>query len=418
MKATKLFWLGTVIAVAMFSPPVWPASVEDKDIKGLIRRYTETEGQLDRSIHYVQSESADGVTTIRHSWVNGANDLIKVAVESSGPSGRELTEWVSEDFDSETTFVLTRKEAPVTGGETQIEESRRYFVGGNLTRELRKSGRFKAGDSLDTVKLPNVTVEPANPLKDQHAEEERRRAQSEFLLRPLKIAAELQQAGPPQSDPFGKEKGDSDKFRVIHGSVSPDGRYAIALGFSDPETNWDGFIDHQYEVEGNPTYYAEDEEGVKNYVVDLATQKILGETGCKYFGTRRRYNHRECTLTWSSDSTNFVQLWSDKWADTACVAGQIAPGPKLAGVTDLLKVLDAKNQAFLKKHTDETEGLSVNVEQVGKDGRIELGVSASIRSGERKGESLFSLAESVQLRKTAKGLQAEVTNIRRLPVER
>ena len=318
--------LSVVVGLGILAPRVWPATSKDPDIKNLMRRYTEVEAQLDRSIHYVQSETADGVTTIQQAWINGANDLIKVAVESSGPSGRELAEWVSEEFDSETTFVLTRKEAPAPGGETQIDESRRYFVGGNLSRELRKSGRFKAGDSLDTVKLPNVTVEPAKPLKDQHAEEERRRAESEFLLRPEKIAAELQKAGPPQSDPFANAKGDSDKFRVIHGSASPDGRYAIALGFSDPETNWDGFIDHEYEVEGKPTYYAEDEEGVKNFVIDLATQKILGETGCNYFGTRRRYNHRECTLTWSADSTNFVQLWSDKWADTACVAGQIAPG--------------------------------------------------------------------------------------------
>lgn len=418
MRVRKLFWVCLVIAAGMLSPSAWPAPVLDEDIKGLIRRYTETEAQLDRSIHYVQSETADGVTTTRHAWFNGANDLIKVTVESSGPSGRELTEWVSEDFDSETTFVLTRKETPVAGGETQIDESRRYFVGGNLSRELRKSGRFKAGDSLDTVKLPNVTVEPAKPLKDQRAEEERRRAQSEFLMRPDKIAAELQKAGPPQSDPFASAKGDSDKFRVIHGSVSPDGRYAIALGFSDPEVNWDGFIDHEYEVEGRPTYFAEDEEGVKNYVVDLATQKILGETGCNYFGTRRRYNHRECILTWSADSTNFVQLWADKWADTACVAGQIAPGPKLAGVTDLMKVLDRKTYAFVKKRSDDSLGLSIHVQQVGKDGRIELEVSSSIRSGERKGETLFSLAESVQLRKTAKGLQAEVLNIRRLPVER
>jgi hypothetical protein len=379
-----------------------------------MRRYTEVEAQLDRSVHYLKSENADGVTTIRQAWLNGANDLIKVAVESSGPAGRELTEYVAEDFDSHTTFVLTRKEAPASGGETQIDESRRYFVGGNLARELRKSGRFKRGDSLDTVKLPNVSVDPAKPLKDTRAEEERRRAQDEFLSQPEKIAAELRKAGPPQSDPFANVKGDSDKFRVIHGSVSPDGHYAIALGFARSEINWDGF---EEEVDGQPTYYAEDEEDVKNYVVDLAAQKILGETGCDFFGTRKRYNHRECTLTWSADSTNFVQMWSDKWADTACVAGQLAPGPKLAGVTDLLKVLDAKTYAFLKKRPDDMPGLSINVERVGNDGRIELEVSASIRSGERKGETLFSLAELVQLRKTANGLRAEVLNIRRLPNE-
>jgi hypothetical protein len=415
MKKRTCFWLGVVIGGAILAPRVWPAPANDKDIKDLMRRYTEVEAQLNRSIHYLKSETADGVTTIQQAWLNGANDLIKVAVERSGPAGRELTEYVAEDFDSYTTFILTRKEAPAADGQTQIDESRRYFVGGNVSRELRKSGRFKPGDSLDTVKLPNMTVEPAKPLKDQHAEEERRRAQNEFLSQPEKIAAELRNAGPPQTDPFANVKGDSDKFRVIHGSVSPDGRYAIALGFAGDEINWDNFIDDT-EVEGKPTYYAESDDGVKNYVIDLTTQKILGQTGCEYFGTRKRYNHRECTLTWSGDSTNFVQLWSDKWADTACVAGQIAPGPKLGGATDLLKVLEPKTYSFLKEPADTMPGLSITVEQVGNDGRIELKVSGSISGGKRKGEMLFYLAESVRLRKTADRLGAEVINVRRLPV--
>lgn len=418
MKKRTSLLLSVVVGLGIFAPGAWSATSKDPDIKGLMRRYTEVEAQLERSVHYFKSETAEGVTTVRQAWFNGANDLIKVAVERSGPAGRELTEYVAAEFDSDTTFVLTRKEAPASNGETQIDESRQYFVGGNLARELRKSGRFKPGESLDTVKLPNVSVDPPKELKDTHAEEERRRAQSEFLSRPEKIAAELRAVGPPQSDPFANVKGDSDKFRVIHGSVSPDGRYAIALGFAGNEINWDSFVEED-EVEGKHTYLVEtDDDNVRNYVVDLATQKILGETGCNYFGTRKRYNHRECTLVWSGDSATFVQLWSDKWSDTACVAGQIAPGPKLSGVTDLLKLLDAKTVAFLKKPADDTPGLYLDVQRVGNDGRIELGVSAFISSGKRKGETVFSLAESVQLRKTANGLRAEVLNIRRLPIER
>jgi hypothetical protein len=383
-----------------------------------MRRYTDVEAQLDRSIHYLQTETAEGATTTRQAWFNGANDLIKVAVARSGPGSRELTEWVAEDFDSYTTFVLTRKEAPASGGETQIDESRRYFVGGELVRELRKSGRFKPGDSLDTVKLPNVSVDPPKPLKDRDAEEQRSRAQNEFLSQPEKIATELRSAGPPQRDPFASRKGDSDKFRVIHGSVSPDGRYAVAIGFARKEINWDDFIDKEYEVEGDPTYDADNEEDVRNYVVDLTTQKILGGTGCNFFGTRRRYNHRGCNLRWSSDSTKFVQLWSDKWADTACVAGELGPGPKLVGVVDLLKLLEQKTYSFLKKRADDTPSLSISVEQVGNDGKIQVEVSSSISSGERKGDTLFSLAELVQLRKTPGGVRAEVLSIRRLPNER
>jgi hypothetical protein len=419
MRNSAPFSFVAVIAMMAQATDALAELSKEEKIKHLAQRYGQVEAQLDRSIHYSKSETVDGVTTIRQAWLNGANDLMKVALGRTGPDGRELTEYVAEDFDLETMFVLTRKETPATGGDTQIDESRRYFVGGNLARELKKSGRFKPGDPLDTVHLPNVKVDGAKPLKDQKAEEARSRAQNEFLSGPSKVAAELSKAGPPQSDPFANVKGDAEKFRVIHGSVSPDGRYAIALGFARKEINWDDFVEKDRQEEGaKPTYEAESEEDVRNYVIDLAAQKILGETGCEYFGTRRRYNHRECTLTWSSDSTNFVQLWSDKWADTACVAGQIAPGPKLGGVTDLFKVLDAKTYAFLKKRADDMPGLSINVERMGNDGRIELSVSASISSGKRKGEMLFSLAESVQLRKTAAGLRVEVLNIRRLPIER
>ena len=69
---------------------------------------------------------------------------------------------------------------------------------------------------------------------------------------------------------------------------------------------------------------AESEGDVCNYVVEIASQRILGKTGCAYFGTRRRYNHRECDVTWSPDSTFFVQLWDDKWASESCWAGRIA----------------------------------------------------------------------------------------------
>ena len=94
---------------------------------------------------------------------------------------------------------------------------------------------------------------------------------------PAKVAAELCKAGPPQTDPFATVKGDSEKFRVIHGSVSPDGRYAIALGFARNEINWDGFIEKDREdVGGKPTYYAEMEGDVRNYVIDLGYPKNPG----------------------------------------------------------------------------------------------------------------------------------------------
>ena len=172
----------------------------------------------------------------------------------------------------------------------------------------------------------------------------------EMLYAPTNMAEALRK-GASESDPFADIKGDSDKYRVIHGSASPDGRFAIALGFAREPVDWDA--DYEKETE---SYYAEGDEGIRNYVVDLAQKKILGETGAAWPGTRRSYNHPECVVTWSPNSSFFVQLLANKWASDDCVAGKIVSGPKFVGTVNLLKPLSPKVYAFVKKPLDREEG--------------------------------------------------------------
>lgn len=416
-----------LLGLGMMGSAAYPAdvrSVEDQ-VKSLAQCYTQTEAQLDRSIHYLKKEGAGPETTIEQAWFNGAGDLIKVATEHNDASGRELREYFARDFDNAYNgmFLLTRKESPLLDGGVRVDESRKYFGSTKtddekLIRESRKSALFKAGETLDTVHIPNVVIDLAKQPKDSRSEEERSKAQQELFSKPQEIAAALQKAGPPDVDPFANVKGDSEKFRVIQGTASPDGRYAIALGLARAEINWDDFVEKEADTE-RPTYYTENEEDSRNYVVDLVNQRILGETHCDYFGTRRRYNHRECSVSWSPDSATFVQLWSDKWSYTACRAGHIAPGPKLSAVVDLGKEIDKKTSAFLKRPQDPDSGedLSMGVDQVGNDGVIQVNVYSVEASGDRKGDTLFSLSERLRLRDTSSGPRVEMLNIRRLRVE-
>ena len=408
---------GSASAARQYKPL---AGSVDVQVKSLAQQYTQVEDQLSRSVHYAAKTESDGVTTIEQAWFNGADDLIKVAVERTDSSGREVTEYFTRDVDlsAEPMFVLTRKETPLPDGGAQVEESRKYFGenengNGQLIRELRKSARFKPGESVDTVDVRNEAVDVAKQSKDE-------RMSDEFFSRPEKIASGLQATGPPEFDPFTKVEGDAEKFRVIHGTASPNGRYAIALGLAREEIDWDDFVEKGSPASA-PTYYAEDEEDVRNYVIDLASQKILGETGCNFFGTRRRYNHRECTITWSPDSTVFVQLWSDKWNYEACRAGKIAPGPKLAGVIDLGKEADKQAFAFLKKKRsgpEDTEELSLNIVEVSNDGVIEAYVYRVDPTVPHRGETLFAVNERLRLRNAAKGPRLETLNISRAPVKR
>src|SRR5436190_5495654 len=202
-------------------------SVEEQ-VKMLAARYSQVEDQLARSIRYTSKDESGGATTVRQEWYNGAEDLIKVSVERTDASGRELTEYIPHDLDSDFgwrgLFMLTRKETPLPDGGTQVEESRKYFGEteeglDHLIRELRKSARFKPGEPTDTVHVPSVVVDLSKQNKAEGGAEE-------FGLgEPHELSPGLRKAGPPQFfDPFANAQGDPDKHRVIHGSVSPDGR--------------------------------------------------------------------------------------------------------------------------------------------------------------------------------------------------
>ena len=206
-----------LIALALSSPPsLFAASDTDDVVKILIRRYGQVEEQLPRSVHYSKKETSGVETTVSQAWFNGAGDLTKVATEKTAPGNREVTEYFSTKFDSyEPIFILSRKETAQPDGATQVDEARQYYDGnGEVIRELRKSGKFKAGESLDTVHLKNATVDLSKKPKDQRNEVEKAKARNEFFDRPIKIAGSLQRSGPPDVDPFANVTGDSEKYRV------------------------------------------------------------------------------------------------------------------------------------------------------------------------------------------------------------
>jgi hypothetical protein len=413
MKRNLVIFLFSGCAVALLPRPASGAMSVDEQAKRLAQRYNEVETQLDRSVRYAsRNDNGDS----EQAWFNGSDDLIKVAVESHNGAERQLTEYFSLDFenDYDGMFMLVRKETPTPGGGLQVEESRKYFGeaknGGNglLIREQRKSAQFKQGETPDTVHTPNAVVDLTKKA-NQPTEDQLR----EMLNTPTKIAEELRK-DPPEVDPFAKIKGDSDKYRVIRGTASPDGRFAIALGFAGEEVDWKTVYDKETE-----SYYTEgDSENVRNYVVDLAQKKILGETGAAWTGTKRRYNHPECDVMWSADSSFFVQLLANKWASDDCVAGRIASGPKFVGGVNLMKALTPKIYAFVKKHFDsDGYALSFSNEKVSNDGAVEIKAYKYISGGERKGDTEFGVGVRLRLRESPKGLAIEGVNMRRLPNE-
>ena len=410
------------IALALSLPtPLFASSEGEDDVKTLIRRYGQVEEQLPRSVHYLKKETSGDETTINQAWLDGGGDLIKVATEKTASGKRELTEYFAATKIEpwQPMFMLTRKETAQPDGTTQVDESRQYYNGNaELIRELRKSGHFKAGESLDTVNVKNVAVPLSKKTKDERSEVEKAQARNEFYNKPLQVAGSLREAGPPESDPFANVTGDSEKYRLIADSVSPDGRYAIALGLPEGKSDWEEYRDKEIEEEGQ-TIYTIEEEGHQNYLVDLATRKILGITGGDYFGTKQRYNHRDCTLVWSPDSKTFVELTSDKWNYDSCRAGKMSPdGKKLIGMVEVGKYAEKVASNYVKshkKHSGDDEGsIAISVSDVGNDGSIRLEVVDQISGGERKGDINSAVDEQLRLRDTP-SLHLETANVRNAP---
>ncbi len=394
-------------------------SVADQ-VKAIARRFDQVEEQLPRSVRYAKTEQTADGTVVTQAWFNGAGDRLKVATERTSPQGRELTETVAIDKEltDDGVFVLTRKEMPASDGGTQVEETRRYYGqatylssegdktsnSGVLIRELKKSAHFGPGEPLDTSKTPNTTVAlPKGPPPELTREEEGG-----------EIAFEMQQAGNPAADPFANLTGDSDRFRVIHGTASPDGRYAIAIGFEQP-VDWDKYNDG--EVNDVEVFTVEDveEEHLKNYLVDLTTKKIIGDTGGDFIGTRRRYNHRECVVTWSLDSATFVETFHNKWNYESCHAGRIAAGPKLVTV-NLGPEAEKHAKTFLKNKKNRYDGsIALDIKDVANDGTIQLNIAGQSPSVPNKGEIYFNLDETLRLREAAAGLKVEFLKARVLP---
>jgi hypothetical protein len=219
-------------------------------------------------------------------------------------------------------------------------------------------------------------------------------------------------------------KSDSDKYRVIDGTTSPDGRYGIALGFGAKRINWDDLLDERFDWD-NKSYFstyaldAERREDPPNYVVDLSEQRILGETGCEHFTTRQSYSHQECGVVWSPDSKYFVQLTEAKWFYLACRAGRIAAGPKLVGVVDLGKYAEKAASRFLAAHKRKYEGsIALSLGGVTNDGVIDLEIVGQGSSVPNKGDVYFRVNEQIRVRQKAAGLRLETVSIHNAPEDR
>ncbi|HMJ06440.1 MAG TPA: hypothetical protein VK474_09325 [Chthoniobacterales bacterium] len=416
--ASKVFTsVAFALATVLSARTVPAADANSAQVEAIELRYHQLEGQLHRAVHYAAKESgADGETKLDQAWIQEDGEVLKLSSERTGPAGRSVTEFFYSP-NRMLMFVIARTETPLAPGGTKVEEERVYFGGGDNgpIRDLIKTASFKAGEPLNTVgihdvardtkKRPRYMGEGSDTSYDQAAPD---------------IAA--LKANPPERDPRINAGGDSAKFRLIQGSHSPDGRYALAIGLARKETDWDKFADEVNDTEVF-TIEPRDMPELQNYVVDLDTHLILGETGCQYFGTRTSYNHSSCSVAWSPDSATFVQLVAEKWNYLECRAGRLTAGPTLAGIVNVGEFAEQSAFAFLRarkdrayrKHGKELE-IALDLGKVTDEGVINLSVGGHIRKSDEP-DDYFDVTERLRLRSTPAGAQLEMVDVRYTPKE-
>ncbi len=409
--------LGGLVAPAWASAPD-----EDVQIKAISRRYGQVEAQLERSIHYKGTTTEAGETETRELWTTAAGESVKVATERTGPKGRVVKEYFPAGDEVQLPiFVLTRRETPLPDGGTQVDERRQFFgkVDGKtqMVRSLVKSAQFPAGATLDSAPVKNTAQDLAKlPPEEPDA--------SALMVEEEKIADKLRE-GKPDRDPGAGIEGDSARFRLIHGTVSPDGRLVFAMGFARKQIEWDTYAEKDSAGKEYRVYLDKDTPGLKNYIVDLATRHIVGETGVLYNGTRARYNHDGCEVVWSPDSSIFVQYVHSKWSYEQCCAGRLGPGPRLLGVADLgaatdkqaLAFLAAKKDAAWRKHRRDLKPNNPLLEtllldwQVGDDGVIAVTMMGDVPKSDADGDS-YSVRGRLRLQTGPKGVRLEPLDTR------
>ena len=403
-----VFFLSTVLLVAASTPS------NDPRVQSIARRYNNIEGQLDRSVHYSRlTENKSGFRELLQAWFSEAGDLLKVSEEEGDGQGkRKLSEVF---FEENPVFVLLRTEKRLPNGGTHVDESREYF--GRVQeptfesdcariRKLTKSADFEPGDSLDTRKIQNklepTIADAASPGGFEY------RTKAEDIVSILLD-------GKPDKVPPGFPPGDSTKYRLMRQTTSPDGRFALGWAPGKESFEWATYAEESSERPGFPEYGAlnaeASEERCRNYIVDLEAHTILGTTGATFEGTRPRYNHRGCSVTWSQSSNIFIQCTEWKWYTDACRVGLIENG-RLAGCIDLLENAKANAYGFLKQRNDSSyrkhgEDFSILVSGVDAidNGMVRLNVLGQIPKSDDE-DSSFEVEEIFKLKSSKNGVEA------------
>jgi hypothetical protein len=241
---------------------------------------------------------------------------------------------------NELLFVLDRSEMTpmLPNAATSVVEKRLYFAEGALIRLLAKEGKFPAGKETDTVALKNkdIPVEEVLGAGELYGDLDR---ESQVLI--AKIQQISADDAPADTAPaaFGPATA-GDGWRLIQGSSSRDGQFALAWGLQGQsipkaEADEDGALSVEPET-----------EGLTNYIINLRTGALLGKTKGSHFGDKHTYNHYTNEVAWSAAETYVAQVCNGKWATFDANVYEL--NPDRTGLSKAMDLLEPSKKAVFE----------------------------------------------------------------------
>jgi hypothetical protein len=370
----------------------------------ILRRRDEIEEQLQRSLSFERIERSQRVK--QQAWLTPSGDPLKVRIE------RRTRDLLTDlqiflDQHGEVILVVTRNERRLGSGEIEVEETTRYFEFWRLIRIARKTARFKRREKMS---MSNVRVKLLGlpKLGDPDERPDVFTQQVDQTLRSVVVGRKAAQA--PRIP-----KGDSRRFRFIQGTSSSNGRMALGFGLAQEVVSWKRHVVTVDETLGR-THYRVDPpllDGlIRNYVVDVAANKILGETDCHYVGTRHHFGHRTCQAIWSPQNSFLIQLHQGKWGTIEATALHIDDGDLLTAdlpkpVTDYAyEFLSQKKERSIRRFGAERFAESLECTEIDERGVVRFELFGQIPKS-AEDDSTFSLVGRFRIHEKAGVLSVE-----------
>jgi|UniRef100_UPI003782FF12 hypothetical protein len=339
--------------------------------------------------HSITGENLEGGYAFEHHlWQsNDEPPLYRVESLSFDDHGQAKKQYFIQG--NELLFVLDRTEMTPMQPKavTSVVEKRLYFAEGALIRMLAKEGKFSAGKATDTATLKNKDlpldeVQGAGELFSEHDRE------SQNIIAKINQIS-MEDAPADASQPASGPATSGDGWRLIQGSTSRDGQFALAWGLKgqsapDAEADEDGALSVEPET-----------EGLTNYIINLRTGALLGKTKGSHFGDKHTYNHYTNEVAWSAAETYVAQVCNGKWATFDANLYEL--NPDRTGLSKALDLLEPSKKAvfehldgggFFKKFDKDSFTITlhdVNIAQRGATTVVLVEVSGQIPKSDQDG---------------------------------